>query len=555
VKALKALFQLGPRQMFWYAVYRAGLGTGLLRRQTPTLRLQTAAPAKALLPTPRGGRAALAAVLDITARVRLMAEAEEICAGEVRLFGGPPVALRLVPPGAPLHWTDYERGRGAWGVDDIKDIWEPARFGWAYTLARAYLLSGEERFASEFWHHFETFDAANPPNTGPNWTSGQEVALRLLALLFAAGAFGEAAGSSAGRKARLAASAAEHALRLPPSLSYARAQHNNHLLSEALGLYAAGLCLGGQPQAREWLELGWRELNAAFQDQIAEDGTYAQHSVSYHRLMLHTALLADSLARREGRAWPEATLRQLSAAAAWLAVRLDPLSGACPNLGSNDGANILPLAPGDIADYRPVAQASCLAFRGRAFLPAGAWDELALWLGLSLPGGAAVLMEAPAEPTILSDRQQARASLRAVRFSSRPSHADQLHVDIWQDGRPLTLDPGSFRYSARAPWANALAGTLVHNTLTIDGRDQMTRAGKFLWLDWAQARLLRAAPARSAPSTTATAASACSTAAPCSSCPRAGTSATRSSARAASSTPSPCTGCCPTGPSPCRTAP
>jgi hypothetical protein len=32
-----------------------------------------------------------------------------------------------------------------------------------------------------------------------------------------------------------------------------------------------------------------------------------------------------------------------------------------------------------------------------------------------------------------------------------------------------------------------LARTIVHNTVTIDDQDQMRRAGRFLWVDWAQA--------------------------------------------------------------------
>jgi len=29
----------------------------------------------------------------------------------------------------------------------------------------------------------------------------------------------------------------------------------------------------------------------------------------------------------------------------------------------------------------------------------------------------------------------------------------------------------------------------VHNSLTVDGQDPMQRAGRFLWLRWAQARM------------------------------------------------------------------
>ena len=58
-------------------------------------------------------------------------------------------------------------------------------------------------------------------------------------------------------------------------------------------------------------------------------------------------------------------------------------------------------------------------------------------------------------------------------------------------GRASTLPatPGTFRYTAPPPWNNGLARTAVHNTILVDGQEQMTRAGRFLWLDWAQARV------------------------------------------------------------------
>jgi len=74
-----------------------------------------------------------------------------------------------------------------------------------------------------------------------------------------------------------------------------------------------------------------------------------------------------------------------------------------------------------------------------------------------------------------------------VRYTSRPGQCDQLHVELWWRGQNLAMDAGTYRYSADAPWENALAGTAVHNTVQVDGREQMTRAGRFLWLDWAQA--------------------------------------------------------------------
>lgn len=82
---------------------------------------------------------------------------------------------------------------------------------------------------------------------------------------------------------------------------------------------------------------------------------------------------------------------------------------------------------------------------------------------------------------------ESEAMLRAAQYKDRPSQADQLHFDLWWRGQNVVCDAGSYLYSGPPPWANALAATEVHNTVTIGGRDQMTRAGRFLWLDWAQA--------------------------------------------------------------------
>jgi hypothetical protein len=77
--------------------------------------------------------------------------------------------------------------------------------------------------------------------------------------------------------------------------------------------------------------------------------------------------------------------------------------------------------------------------------------------------------------------------IRAGRYTRRPFQADQLHVDIWWQGMNLARDAGTYLYNGPLPWNNGLAGTAVHNTVTVDHRDQMRRAGRFLWVDWAQA--------------------------------------------------------------------
>ena len=514
---IQALRELGPSQLGLYALYRFGLRSGHYRRITPPPEASspgTHPPALRLDLFQFPSRDALARLLEEKADA-LLAEANEIVSGKFRQFGGPAVPLRLKPDEGLLeHWTVYEQRAeprreertGDAGepeapeARDIKFVWEPGRFGWAFTLGRAYHLSRDERLAQAFWSYCETFLDANPPYLGPHWRSGQEAALRLMALVWAAQVFATSPCSTPERMALLSEAVAFHAARIPPTLVYARSQHNNHLLTEAAGLYTAGLALPAHPCAGHWRALGWRWLNQGLQAQIAPGGAYAQHSANYQRLLLQTSLWAYSLAETEGREFPDLTRRRLAAATCWLLALLDPVTGRVPNLGPNDGAYIFPFSSLPFEDYRPVLQACSLAFLGVPACGPGLWDEMSLWFGIAPrtegegtaphaepnPGLDAGRGERPS-PHILNGRDS-WAYLRAEQFSSRPGHADQLHLDLWWRGLNLAQDAGTYLYNGAPPWDNALAGTAVHNTLMLDGKDQMQRAGRFLWLHWAQAR-------------------------------------------------------------------
>jgi Heparinase II/III-like protein/Heparinase II/III N-terminus len=433
----------------------------------------------------------------------LIAEADEIVAGNVRLFGGTPVSLELEPPRElqPLaHWTQYEQEKSHYlAGQDIKFLWEPGRFGWVFPLVRAYQVTGNVTYAQAFWSLTERFLKTNPPNLGPQWASGQEVALRLIALVFGGMAFCSPQFATSEQISLLQEALVHHGRRIALTLVYARSQNNNHLLTEAAGLYTAGLALPGFVEAEGWRQASWRWFHHGLQAQIAPDGTYVQHSANYHRLMLQAALWVHALTRQHGEAFPDASLERLSAATSWLADLLDPDTGHAPNLGANDGAMIFPMAVGDYRDYRPVLQSASLAFLSKPVFSSGPWDEQRLWLNIHSDEKSEKLTQNQIseiskinnrQSKILNPQSQSWASIRAAHFTSRPSHADQLHVELWWRGINLASDAGTYLYNAPPPWDNPLARTAVHNTIEIDGQDQMLRAGRFLWLDWAQGEIV-----------------------------------------------------------------
>lgn len=416
--------------------------------------------------------------------------ADEIVDGMFHPFGGQiePLDFSLLQP--LLDWTKYT---DVVGDRDIKFLWEPARFGWALPLARAFAIASKETYAEAFWKLTEELIAANPAYLGPNWVSAQEVALTAMNWLLVLPILKSAKCTTPARLKTIVNSLWQHFIRIQPSLTYAKSQNNNHLLSEALGLYMLGSFFAPQSSsAARWKLQGAALFENTLLQQIEPDGTYVQHSTNYHRMMLQLSLIYNTLIQSAGKSLPQPVMERLAAATRWMEDQMAPASGELPNLGHNDGTLLIPFGCQNYNDYRPTLQAANRAFVGQEALPSGKWDELSAWL--NLPAGKPVETSlSTTSPAIHKvGTHEMWATLRAVQFHGRPAHADQLHVDLWWDGYNIARDAGTFSYNASSPWQNALASTRVHNTITIDQADQMVRAGKFLWLGRANASWLSA---------------------------------------------------------------
>jgi hypothetical protein len=511
----------GPQWLAYRVGYAARLRAGALRRRLPAQPWEarplesllgdaapaqpesyldyrkTAAPPFFFSTAERRNYQPLFAAWDDRAAVTPLLTAGQLAAGRLRYFehttaqtGFPPDWHRNPFTGerlpADLHWSRIDDFDGG----DIKVIWEPSRFAFAYALARAYWRTGDESYIEMFWSAVEDWRSKNPPQQGPNWKCGQETAFRVMAWCFALYAFLDGRATTAARVARLAEMIAVSAERIAANLDYALSQRNNHGISEAAGLYTAGALFPEFRAAADWRRTARAALERAGRELIYDDGAFAQHSLNYHRVMLHDYLWAlrlgdvlrdpfsDELQRRVGLAGD--LLYQLQAGA----------GGRAPNYGHNDGALVLPLNNCDYRDFRPAAQAtSYLTHQTRAYA-AGAWDEDLLWLF-----GPQALAAPPAPPPRADLRAECGgyytlrspagfAFTRAASFTDRPAQADMLHVDLWWRGEDIAVDAGTFSYNAPAPWDHELARTAYHNTVMVDGCDQMERAGKFLWLPW-----------------------------------------------------------------------
>ena len=499
-KVVKSVKELGLVPVVRNGCYQALLKSGIYRAVMPHRPLRQENLHGDFTPLPLPDKDRLRSFLSSDS-LRIFDEKEEIIKGVYHPFGqketGP---LDLNPVNGSRHWaTDHKVP-----VPDLKLIWEGARFCWVDALMRSEALTRSGLAESCFWERLEEFNQKNPVNLGENWESAQEVGIRLINVAFAAGLFlqlpkGSDIYLTAAKHSDLTRERSEltakfiqaHARRITKTMIYARAQRNNHLLSEGAALMTAAMVLPKARNSKKWWNMGRSAFFGGLNDQIAANGCYIQHSANYHRMMLQLAVWVDQLLRIRGEQWPAKLVPKLRSAVRFLYAFCDPVSGKCCNTGHNDGS-LLFCFGSDYGDYSPTLQAAGQIFLGKKLFTPGARDELCVWLNVQ----KRYLYqnerdeEAVYKGPLRVGEDSTRAMMLAEPFIGRPAHDDRLHVDIWVNGINEVIDAGTYRYSGVDNWENRLKSAVMHNVLTIDRQEPMTDAGKFLWLDRDQTRII-----------------------------------------------------------------
>ncbi len=447
LRIIDVAWRLGPRPVLLAAWDRSPPARALARR------------ALADAPVPHGPfwpeALPSAPALPAALRAAVLARAAAVSAGD---WHGP------FPAGAPALGLDL------FGPGDVRPVWERNRWAELVLLAQAARLAPGRGFGRRAAALLADWAARNPAFRGPNWASAQEAALRVLHLALAL------AGAPLPPGAR--ALVGLHGQRIAATPAYGMAQDNNHAISEPAGLLACGLLLG-EPA---WVATGERRLAAARRRLVAADGSFAQLSTGYHRLLLDVLAVTEWLRRRHGLAPTPPD----PAPVAWLQRLVAAETGATPRLGHQDGSAFADLSLAGPADARPSLERAARLLAGRSAGFEG--DPGCAWMGLA----AGPPLPAPeAAWTVQGLRGwrcgRVRAVLRTGPLRFRPAHADLLHLDLWDGPLNLLRDGGTGSYN---PWRAELWATAGHNTVEFDGADQMPALSRFLHARWPRCGLL-----------------------------------------------------------------
>jgi len=382
------------------------------------------------------------------------------------------------------HWTklnDFDANLG-----DIKNIWELSRFNWLGTLSQAYAITLDEKYLQTMNLWVSDWFEKNPQNTGPNWKCGQEASIRTINILLAQEMIGSDIFSQ-----NIIELLKVHIDRITPTTFYARAQNNNHGLSEGCALFLTGYFLWKNKREKKYYSVyqkGLKLVEDQVQKLILDDGTFSQYSIVYHRMILDLLSVIELL-RQEWNLDPFSELfyEKVNLAIEWYSSMIDPISGNAPNMGANDGTYLFNYDQKEYRDFRPTLLLASALYNKpipEKFVTSHNLIEMFKTPTIHVEKKAPNSKIFSQGGYLKLVRKDGMALLRAPKYLFRPSHSDALHIDIWQDGINWIRDAGSFSYALNSHELDAFSGTQGHSTIQFDNRNQMPRLSRFLFGDW-----------------------------------------------------------------------
>ena len=442
----------------------------------------------------------------------IVREADEICQHRFRLLG-----YENLDYGTEIDWQlDRVHGKRApleaWFkipfldfavVGDHKVTWELNRHQHLVTLAKARLLTKDDKYVRELIAEWRGWIQANRYPLGINWGSTLEVAIRSLSWIWVDQLLaGDAA--AAEFRAELLPALAFHGGYIERYLS-TYFSPNTHLLGEALALFFIGTMYPQMAHAGRWREEGWRILVQESGRQVRPDGVYFEQSLYYHvyalDFFLHARLLAAENQIAIPAAFDEAIGRMLNV------VEAVAQAGVAEGFGDDDGGRLFnprrnrtehmtdPLAVGAVL-YDRGDRARRLTEESIWLLGERAIEKLTTSSPTTTPQngrGASAFVEGglyimtscePYPQTMVID-----AGPQGVGRCGH-GHADALGLSLAMNGARWLVDSGSGVYISSDPAErNALRGTAAHNTLRVDGADQAVADEAFSWMQIPATRL------------------------------------------------------------------
>lgn len=452
---------------------------------------------------------------------RISYEAEQTLSGVMQLLGEN-VSIQVGRSNTdPIHkkqWPQCFFGsvKRAPGTKecDIKYIWEVNRHQFLILLAKAYWLTGEEKYAERICEIITDWIDSNPYHGGVNWTSSLELAVRTISWIWSFSFIKDSQKISGNFYRLFIRSLCEQALYIEKHLSVYSSPYN-HLIGEVSALQLIGSFLSHLvADGTRWENLGWHLLSEQAEKQFHEDGFTVEQASFYHHFTLGFYLQAILVRMMNNGAINQSVLKRVESALEFSMYITKP-DGTLPMIGDIDNARSLQFGMVHSWDFRGFLGLGALLFNRPDFKYQGdgLTNEL-FWL--SSVEMVADYQEMPISPPSELSKPFYKSGYFVFRDSweedsnylsfdcgdiahglfetdipsAAHGHADALSFELSAYGKSFLVDGGFYTYFGELEWHKYFRTEEAHNTVKIGNNRQAEYCGRLKWQRAKRPRLL-----------------------------------------------------------------
>lgn len=390
------------------------------------------------------------------------------------------------------HWSEINDFNPLNG--DIKYVWEKSRFSYLLTIMRYDYHFNEDHSAFVF-AEIENWIDANPINQGPNWKCSQEISLRIFNWMYLLSFYKNANVLTEPLWDKIQNVIYWSLHHVYYHIDFSRiAVRNNHAITETLALAVCEMLFPFIPETKKWSKKGRNWLEQELDYQIYEDGTFLQFSMNYNRVLVQLLSLGIAITEKNNKPFSKNVYSKAYKTLNFLFQCLQKENGFLPNYGANDGALFFPLTDTTYRDYRPQLNTLHHLLTGEILFENKEIQEDSFWVlnnrstqqnfkKLKQEIGA---MSFDKGGYFICRTENSFTFVRCGSHKDRPSHADNLHIDIWVKGKNILRDSGTYKYNTDKEIVDYFAGTRGHNTVLVGNHSQMLKGTRFIWFYWSQ---------------------------------------------------------------------
>jgi len=394
-----------------------------------------------------------------------------------------------------------------------KHVWELNRLQFLTNVCQNYSVTKNWEDLNLFIEINKSWSAQNPYLKGINWYSNIEVNLRLITwflcweILDADNLLDEDENFNDFVKRDWMQLIYEHCLysfEHPSKYSSA----NNHLISEYAGLFIASSKWKFR-ESGKWITYSQKGLEKEIINQHSKNGVNKEEAAEYIQFITDFFLLSDIVAEKTGRRFSDPYKQQLYKIFCYIYIMLD-CNGNYPKYGDEDDGKCFILNfDGKRNNFKSLLTSGAIMFSDPEFKSkSNSFDvKNQLLFGSSVKKAFEAIPETINTESSTFLREEGHFFFRKMdndkeillHFDAAPlgylsiaahGHADALSFILHVDGQPFFIDPGTYTYHTEPVWRNYFVGTLAHNTIRINQKDQALNGGSTLWAEHYKTKVL-----------------------------------------------------------------